>query len=286
MARVTQAVHAVSLMGMEPIEWHTQGRSPRDVNEDAVVITAAHIAVIDGATDIGDRRYQGMTPGRFAMETLRAALMVLPADIAADAAIDHLSHVLFAAASATGMRPDAHVRPTATIACYSAHHRQVWRVGDAYVRIGGFVSTPHTELDILASGTRAAYDRAMIALGTPLAEIEVHDPGREVVLPILRLQTRFQNDPADFAEFGRGTIDGRHVPTRFRETWTVHPGTEVVLSTDGYPSPAPTLAQAEAELAELLVRDPLRIDRAHPGTKGRRPGQASFDDRAYVRLRA
>ena len=24
----------------------------------------------------------------------------------------------------------------------------------------------------------------------------------------------------------------------------------------------------------------------NPGTKGRRPGQASFDDRAYVRLRA
>ena len=66
----------------------------------------------------------------------------------------------------------------------------------------------------------------------------------------------------------------------------MEPGTEVVLATDGYPTPAPTLTQAEAELAALLARDPLRIEKAAPGTKGRRPGHASYDDRAYVRLRA
>ena len=242
--------------------------------------------MIDGATDIGDRRYHGRTPGRFAMETLCEAIASLPADTDAHAAIDRLSEALLEAAVATGMRPDAHVRPTATIACYAIGRRELWRVGDASVRIGSWASTPHTALDVLASGTRAAYDRALIALGTPLAEIEVHDPGRDIVLPILRLQMRFQNDPADFAEFGRGAIDGRHVPARFRETWTVDAGTEIILATDGYPSPAPTLAQAEHELAEVLARDPLRIDTSAPGTKGRRPGQASFDDRAYVRLRA
>ena len=271
---------------MELIEWHTEGRGARDHNEDAIVITDGLIAVIDGATDIGDRRYLGLTPGRFAMETLRDAILALPADVDADGAIDRLSEALLAKARGAGMRPDAHVRPTATVACYSVARRQVWRVGDAYVRVGGLVSIPHTELDRLASATRAAYDRALIALGTPLAEIEVHDPGREIMLPVLHLQTRFQNDPADFAEFGRGVIDGRQVPRRFRETWSVAPGTEVVITTDGYPSPAPSLAQAEAELADLLARDPLRIDKGNPGTKGRRPGQASFDDRAYVRLRA
>jgi len=271
---------------MELIEWHTEGRGSRDHNEDSVVITDAHVALIDGATDIGDRRYLGLTPGRFAMETLRDAIAALPPDIDANAAIDRLSEVLLTAARSAGMRPDAHVRPTATVACYSVGRREVWRVGDALVRIGGFVSIPHTELDRLASATRAAYDRALIALGMPLAEIEVHDPGREIMLPVLHLQTRFQNDPADFAEFGRGVIDGRQVPRRFREIWSVDLGTEVVLTTDGYPSPAPTLNQAEQELADLLARDPLRIDKGNPGTKGRRPGQASFDDRAYVRLRA
>jgi len=59
-----------------------------------------------------------------------------------------------------------------------------------------------------------------------------------------------------------------------------------VLSTDGYPSPAPTLADAERELAAVLRDDPLRIDPARPGTKGRHPHATSFDDRAYLRLRA
>jgi hypothetical protein len=271
---------------MELIEWHTEARGPRDVNEDAVVITPSHVAVIDGATDIGDRRYRGLTPGRFAMETLREAIATLPAGATADEAIDELSEVLRAAAAAASMKPDAHIRPTATVACFSIARSELWRVGDACVRIGGFWSVPRTELDTLASAARAAYDRAMLALGMPLAELEVHDPGREIVKPILHLQTRFQNDPADFAEFGRGVIDGRHVPARFREIWPVAPGTEVVLTTDGYPSPAPTLKEAEAELADLLAHDPLRIDKAHPGTKGRRPGNASFDDRAYLRLRA
>jgi hypothetical protein len=271
---------------MEIMEWHTESRGPRDHNEDAVVITANHVAVIDGATDIGDKRYRGLTPGRFAMEVLSTAVAELPPDATVDGAIERLSEVLLAAAIDTGMKADAHVRPTATVACFSVARREVWRVGDAPIRIGEWTSVPHTALDVLASGTRAAYDRALIALGTPLAEIEHRDPGREIVLPILRLQTRFQNDQADFAEFGRGAIDGRRVPERFRERWSVAPGTSVVLATDGYPIPAPSLAQAEADLAELLARDPLRIDRANPGTKGRRPGATSYDDRAYVRLRA
>jgi hypothetical protein len=244
------------------------------------------VAIIDGATDIGDRRYRGLTPGRFAAETLREAIGALPPAATADEAIDRLTDVLRAAATAAGMKPDARVRPTATVACFSIGRSELWRVGDASVRIGSSWSVPRTELDGLAAAARAAYDRAMLALGMPRAELEVHDPGREIVLPILHLQTRFQNDPADFAEFGRGVIDGRQVPRRFREIWPIAPGTEVVLATDGYPSPAPTLAQAEAELADLLTRDPLRIERTLPGTKGRRPGNTSFDDRAYVRLRA
>jgi hypothetical protein len=57
---------------------------------------------------------------------------------------------------------------------------------------------------------------------------------------------------------------------------------EVVITTDGYPEPAPTLAEAERLLAERLARDPLMLE--PPETKGKRPAANSFDDRAYLRV--
>lgn len=55
------------------------------------------------------------------------------------------------------------------------------------------------------------------------------------------------------------------------------------MPTDGYLSPAASLAEAERELAESLARDPLRIGE-HPSTKGLRPDANSFDDRTYLRF--
>ena len=57
----------------------------------------------------------------------------------------------------------------------------------------------------------------------------------------------------------------------------------VVLASDGYPRILPTLAASEEALAGLLAADPLCIGPLC-GTKGVRPGNVSFDDRAYVRL--
>jgi len=60
--------------------------------------------------------------------------------------------------------------------------------------------------------------------------------------------------------------------------------TEVVLDSDGYLSPAPTLRDPEAELSASLAADPLRIG-VHASTKAPPAGANSFDDRTYVRLR-
>ena len=79
-------------------------------------------------------------------------------------------------------------------------------------------------------------------------------------------------------------LDGFPVP---REGVRIFPVPEdvdsVVLATDGYPVLRGTLEDSEAELAALLRRDPLLI-REFRSTKAARPGCASFDDRAYVRI--
>ena len=59
--------------------------------EDAVVSTAHHVAVIDGATTEPGHEIEGRAPGRFAMETVAAAIRALPAGVDAASAISDLS---------------------------------------------------------------------------------------------------------------------------------------------------------------------------------------------------
>ena len=57
----------------------------------------------------------------------------------------------------------------------------------------------------------------------------------------------------------------------------------IVFATDGYPVIKATLIETEAYLRELLIADPMRIEK-HLSTKGVAPGAVSFDDRAYLRI--
>ncbi|MDX6718523.1 MAG: hypothetical protein QOJ63_777 [Solirubrobacteraceae bacterium] len=75
------------------------------------------------------------------------------------------------------------------------------------------------------------------------------------------------------------------MPEWFRGCFRVKRGEEIVLASDGYPRIYGSLAGSEAALATSLKADPLRI-REDRTTKGVRPGHRSFDDRAFVRLRA
>ena len=95
-----------------------------------------------------------------------------------------------------------------------------------------------------------------------------------------------QNALANRADspYGYGVVDGSAVPDRFVETLRLPDGAcEVVLATDGYPQPLPTLAASELALEAILRDDPHMI-RLHVSTKGVAPGHLSFDDRTYARV--
>ena len=254
-------------------------------NEDFLVVTEHFAAVVDGATTVGGRHYLGMTPGRFAGEALCTAIAALDPLATADQSIDALSEALRLAGVEAGHPGIPRMQaPTAAVACFSAARRELWRVGDTHLLIGDDVYAPSTLIDTIAASTRAMYDRMLLASGTPPSTIAVDDPGRELVLPMLRLQTCFQNSPDVRHEFARGVIDGRTVPTRFREVWQIPEGTEIVLASDGYPDLCATLEESEARLAEVLATDPMRVSAENPGVKGVSIGDLSFDDRSYLRL--
>jgi hypothetical protein len=121
--------------------------------------------------------------------------------------------------------------------------------------------------------------------GASVDELLRDDPGRKLIRPIVEGQHAFRN-LASSSPLAFGAIDGHEVPERFIECCPVPDGpAEVVLVTDGYFTPAPSLAAAERQLREVLATDPLLIGE-FASTKGWVPGSDSYDDRAYVRFAA
>jgi hypothetical protein len=95
--------------------------------EDAVFVSANHVAVVDGATDISGRQYDGASGGHWAMTACMDALPQLPTDCDAQTAVAAMTRVL--AARVDPSLPPA-ARPSASVAIFSIARRQVWQIGD------------------------------------------------------------------------------------------------------------------------------------------------------------
>jgi hypothetical protein len=269
---------------MRILERFVRGKRPDPGQcEDVIVATADFVAVIDGATDKTNREFRGRCGGRFAAETLAHAFEQMPADADLHACVTRLTADLRLAlvSSAAPVDLERDDAPSAVFVAYSARRREVWRVGDGSWRIGDESHCGDKAVDVVAAGMRSALLHALLLEGEPPDELMRNDPGRQMILPLLRHQYRLRN--SEDPRFGYGALDGRPVPERFLEVRAVPPGTEVVLASDGYPCVLGTLSESEAYLDDELARDPMRIGR-HCETKGLLPGHASFDDRAYLRI--
>ena len=247
--------------------------------EDRVFVGDGIVAVIDGATDKTGWKVltsSGLVPsGRFAADVVAAALVGIEAGTEPAQAVSALSVALDEAISQSFGRVEPHERPAASIVVFDSVLRAVWRVGDCPFRLAGALYNQPKRIDEVTANFRVAF---LAASGMPSFE---DDPGRDAILPLLRLQGSLANRAG---EFGYGVIDGQAVPEEFIEVVAVHEGTrELVLASDGYPTLPATLADAEDELAGLLAEDPHCVG-ALRGTKGLTAGLRSFDDRAWVRV--
>lgn len=244
--------------------------------EDAVVVTAGHAAVVDGATDVSGRAYDGVSGGRWAMAACVDAIRELPPECDAGTAVDALTREL---ARRVDPALPAAERPSASVTVYSARRREVWQVGDVGFRCAGQRAgeeRPRKRVDEIAAAFRAAVLAAERAAG----HVWDGDPGREAARALIRRQGALRNTPGPY---GFAAVDGRPVPRSMVVVRSVPPG-ELVIASDGYPVIEETLAASEATLAGLLARDPQCVGELL-GTKGVADGQVSFDDRAYLRLR-
>lgn len=246
--------------------------------EDAIVVTSHFAAVIDGATDKTNWRYQGQLGGRAAAVAIAEAVPRLDPSAEAVPAIASLSEAVEPLTSSGP--PDG---PSAAVAIYSRRHHQIWCVGDVgiYLPQTGRVFNRRKAVDLAASSFRAAVNSAALAAGQTIGSLLESDLGRQAIHSLLDQQFHFRNR---LGPWGYGAIDGHPVPSRYLKVIKLKPGeSHLVLFSDGYPRPAETLREAEALLHELLTKDPLCIGPLR-GTKAPHPGSNSFDDRAFLRI--
>ena len=172
--------------------------------------------------------------------------------------------------------------PAASVVCFSAVRRELWRIGDCHTVVDGVQHRGGKAVDDAAYGFRAAHNAALIAQGTPLEEILTHDTGAVAARPLFNTQQHLANR---VGRWGYGCINGHHVPDVYVEAIAVPSRPcEVILTTDGYPDVLATLAASEARLAELIAADPAGVDELWSVGKSLRPGFNSLDDRAYLRI--
>lgn len=243
------------------------------LNEDAFVVEDGIVAVFDGETNKGATTIP--TPGRKAAQSLVCAVRDLPRSSDPAEIVKHLQMAV-AAVGGTGQSV------AAVGAVLDIRSRRLIRVGDVTVGISGEFHSRHKLLDEIAAACRAALLRSKLLDGCDPGELLADDPGRKMILPLLRASASWRNRPD--SAYGFASLDGGTTPCEMIDVFDVADSTEVIIATDGYCDPRPTLRESEEILAHSIQRDPLRLG-PPPGTKGVLPGHASFDDRTYVRVK-
>lgn len=267
---------------MKIIEHFSQAKSPRALCEDGWVMTEHYAAVVDGSTSKAAQTFPGgLTPGRKAMLTTCEAIRSLPPQADLCEVLAHLTQALHHLdADDARMLPE--MRPTCSAAIYSAYRNTVWLIGDCQCFANNSLHQNSKLVDRILSQVRADVSRHLLAHGHTEEELRRNDIGRQFIMNALRDQTAFANDDTPCNPYSYPVLNGKPIKESHVVCIEVKIP-EMVLATDGYPDLQPTLAASESALQTLLLDDPMCI-RRNASTKGLMAGNASFDDRTYLRI--
>lgn len=271
------------------LEQFIEGKHPSvDRCEDALYRGDSFVAVIDGATNTETVYDDGRRPGRIAAELLISALAALPPDVDARTAVLSLDRAIADWYRERGIldrvRDDVQARISASAVILSLRRREIWMIGDCQSLIGDRHITNHKRTDSLMEEVRAFVNESELAAGATVDQLLRDDTGRAVIDELIRRQRHFQNGIGK-SRYNYFVLDG-FLPDNAPILVHALPDTDttVVLASDGYPRLRQTLQETEAELKRILTRDPLLCGE-FKSTKGVYPGNRSFDDRSYIRIR-
>lgn len=278
---------------MRIIERFIEGKaSDPTLCEDGVAVLGGGVAVVDGATAKTRALSMGLSGGKLACEAIMRALPHCIGFADPFSMLCALNEALRSEAEGearlpSGSEPEAagggaSAGVKASVMVYQAEYGRIVGYGDCQCMINGLLRRRQNVFDELHALERRRVIEAALEAGQTIEDIQRNDVGREAIREGLIGQSRYEND-AD-SPCGFPVLNGRLLAASMMDVYEVHPGDEVVLASDGYPVLAPTLAESERLLQEILQCDPLMIAPPHASTKGIYPPNVSYDDRCYVRF--
>lgn len=267
-------------MQPELIEQTVIGKLGPDLCEDIVHVSSGYIAVIDGATSV-TRDARGKKPGRIIAELVDECMGALDPDLDATGFFAALCQRVTPRLEAA-WPANAQERPTASMIVYSSARREVWVLGDGWLKIGDDLHELKIPYADAYTFLRCAHLKLLLAEGRPVESLLDEQAPLDLIRPFIQMQPRIQNHLPE--PYGYGVFDLSEACIAYVKVFEAPPGAEIVLASDGYPMIAEDLRATEAILTACLATDPLMIGR-YPQVKGLGKGQVSFDDRSYVRFR-
>lgn len=257
-------------------------------NEDFIHISPSFVAVIDGTTSKTTRLWDGKTGGQVCAQIIDRVLSQLPGDATAEEAVGEITANIRAFYETQGVlelvQEDPSQRVTAALVVASFQRKEIWFVGDCQCMLDNRLILNTKPVDTITSEARAMFLETELQNGATIEELRRNDTGRAFILPLLKQQQLFQNNPAA-GPYWYPILDGFPVPAEGIRIEPIPQKTRtIILASDGYPILQESLEASEQELQRILESDPL-LFRSYKTTKGVQDGFVSYDDRAYLKLR-
>lgn len=273
---------------IEILDCFLKGKKNAQVNEDGIFVNEHFVAVIDGATAKSDLKIDNKSTGRLATELVIDAIKDFPDSIRMEEAIAAITKRIYDFYTEHNLLDEIQKNPakrlTANGVIYSSFRREIWQVGDCRCLVGSVYSLGEKEIDRIMSEARAAYNEIMILNGYSEDSLLINDPGRNFIKPFLEKQSLLQNNLGKDLQYTFPVFDGFAIQPELVNVFHVNSSDEIILTSDGYPEVFGTLKESEKYLYNILKSDPYCI-RLYKSTKGIQKGNASFDDRAYIRIK-
>ena len=263
---------------MKIIEKFTRSKTGNEkLNEDSFLIGKDFVVVADGTTAKG-KSFLGESDGRIVSRFVCECFKNISLSLDPIQILNQINLMLANELESKNIKSDF---SSCSLLVYNDVRKEVFSYGDCMYKIGSKEYAFVKNSDIELAKIRSNVIKESLSNGATIDEIRNKDIGRQAIEESLKENVKYANI---LGERGYPVINGKGIVEDYIDLIKVDKGSEIILSTDGYPKLLSTLNKTEKLLARIIEKDPLCID-DYLSTKGVMNGNESFDDRTYIRLK-